>query len=156
MITRSCAFLLAAMVGVTGCAGNKAPQETAAKVPKVEINAKAEQVKPALVQAMLGRGYDIEEEGNYKLTFTKPVTGFADNMKIALRGIGGEGVSSNFAVDYYVTEKHEKTTVVGSMYVLAKSVFGQKGKSFSKELMQQNSAKIQEFLDAVKKDVETK
>ena len=147
---------VAVALGVTGCAANnqQGGQEQAQVVsrPEIHINAPSDRVKSELVGRLTKAGFNLEDEGQFKLSFSKPITDLERIMSLTLQGVNSSA-SKRDIIDFTVTEKSGKTTVIATHFVGLENAFGKQIKIEEKQQSDAHKA-IQNSLEKMKKDME--
>lgn len=147
---------VAVALGVTGCAANgqQGGQEQGQTVsrPEVQIKASSDRVKSELVGRLTKAGFDLEDEGQFKLTFSKPITDLKRIMSLTLQGVNSSA-SKRDIIDFTVTENSGETTVIATQFVGLENAFGKQLK-FEEKYQNEAHESIQNSLEKMKKEME--
>jgi hypothetical protein len=143
----------AACLALAGCVApvSKSVQTQSGR-PEIEANAELGKVKSAIIGRMVNAGYSVDQDTDYMLKMSKPLTGMQD---FAARVSVGNSYSSNRGVVSFTFVKSGSTIrVIGSSQLSAQMPGGQVN---TMELTDSGALfnELQDQLNRVKADVES-
>jgi len=119
---------------------------------EIRINSPADRVGPILVRYMNDRGYQIADEGKYRLVFQREVTGFRAGMATAMAGGDSPPL---WTVSYTITELSGVTVITADMAVIMRRRFGTPRRTDMNK-HRQSRQDLEALLEAVKIEAESR
>ena len=101
----------------------QAEKERLKQPAQMTVKAPADELRQALVKEMLSAGYSLDQEGQFKLSFSRSIEGWAGFAAQLAHGYRN-GVPPRTAVDYTIMKNGDELLVIADIGIVSGNAFG--------------------------------